>query len=104
MGGYLVSCLNQHDFELIKQITSLSKETLEHAIALRNHSSECTDIMLDKLEQKKDEKKEQLESERNERDQIAAPSKDIWRLNERINYFQVGAKVAIMIELKGGNT
>eukprot|EP01083_Nonionella_stella_P194491 717351_1 len=95
----LVSKLEFEDFELMRQITSLSKETLDHAIALRNHSSKCLDIMLDKLQQRTHQKQQQLVKEKAERDQIRMPSKDIWSQSERVNYFREGFKAAIKTEV-----
>eukprot|EP01084_Bolivina_argentea_P255965 430749_1 len=55
--SYLVSNLEYEDFELMKQITLLTKQTLNNTHLLRNHSTKCIDIMLNKLEQRKYEKK-----------------------------------------------
>ncbi len=68
--SYLVSRLNAEDFELMKQITSLSKETLHFSHELRNHSQKCSDIMLNKLQQRKNEKRNQVNIEKMERDQM----------------------------------
>eukprot|EP01084_Bolivina_argentea_P255966 430751_1 len=97
--SYLVSRLEYEDFELMKQITSLTKETLDNTHLLRNHSTKCIDIMLNKLEQRKYEKKEQVNIEKQERDQIRIPTKDIWSMNERINYFREGTKAAIKTQI-----
>ena len=72
--SFLFDHLQQADFELMRQITSLAMEIFvkfndENNCPIR-YASKCTDFCLKKIEQQKYEKMKQFQQEKKERDQM----------------------------------